>query len=83
MTPEARTIYNSKMGHNVELMRTSAASIRNSLVRLEKAIEMERMDEMHTSLKDIVDNAIGCRSRLQFVRGVYAACSDMSRGSPA
>jgi hypothetical protein len=83
MTPEARTIYKAKMTYNLNMMRNSAASIRENLGLLEKAIDAECMDDMHVNLKRIVDDSVGCRARLQYMRGVYSTCSDMSRGSPA
>jgi hypothetical protein len=70
--PELRRVANGKVTHNLDIIRGNAEAIRNSLADLEKGLHSEHYETISKALKRITENAIGCRSRLQFIRGVLS-----------
>ena len=70
-------IYRGKMDYNCDLMLEGSKTIAAATERLQAAIHSGVMDDMNSELKLIVDAAIGCRSRLQFMRGVWSVIKDL------
>jgi hypothetical protein len=65
-------IASKKLRFNSRLILENAATIKRRVNDLIDSAENMHMDEISDHLKAITDAAIGCRSRLQFMRGLHA-----------
>lgn len=72
-----------KMNANGAIILENVDKIEVAIRDLRAAASAGHMDDMSDALRTIVDCAIGCRSRLQFMRGVWALYRDYRGGKEA
>lgn len=74
---EIDRVVRAKMDYNSNIILENLNIIEESIKTLRTATKEMSMDQMNVSLRAIVDSAIGCRSRLQFMRGCWAMYKDL------
>lgn len=66
-----------KMDYNSAIIMSASKQITLAVERLQDATKVQSMDAMNIALKEIVDASVSCRSRLQFMRGVWSYYKDL------
>lgn len=70
-----------KVRFNTRLISENIAVIRNLLPKLSEAAESGDIAAIDAGLKELTNAAIGCRSRLQFVRGARSVLRSYARST--
>jgi hypothetical protein len=75
---EVQRLLRTKMDYNSQIIMSASEQIVKATVALQEATRVQSMDKMNTALKEIVDASVSCRSRLQFMRGVWSYYKDLN-----
>jgi len=75
---EVQRLMRTKMDYNSQIIRSASEQIIKATIALQEATKIQSMDKMNTALKEIVDASVSCRSRLQFMRGVWSYYKDIA-----
>ena len=75
---EVQRLLRTKMDYNSEIILSASEQIIKATIALQEATRIQSMDKMNTALKEIVDASVSCRSRLQFMRGVWSYYKDIA-----
>lgn len=67
-----------KMDYNSQIIMSASDQIIKATIALQEATRIQSMDKMNSALKEIVDASVSCRSRLQFMRGVWSYYKDVT-----
>ena len=73
---DVQRLLRSKMDYNSEIIMSASEQIMKATKLLQEATKIQSMERMHNALKEIVDASVSCRSRLQFMRGVWSYYKD-------
>lgn len=73
---DAQRLLRTKMDYNSEIIMSASEQIMKATQSLQEATRIQSMERMHNALKEIVDSSVSCRSRLQFMRGVWSYYKD-------
>ncbi len=76
VTAELKRVARAKLDHNNRIIDDNVKLIEAALIRLRPAIASTDMDSMDEELSKIVGSVIGCRSRIQYMRGVWSMYKD-------
>lgn len=74
---EITRVVRSKMRDNAAIITANAHTIQQSSESLIAACKSTSMEEMADALRQIVEAAIGCRARLQYMRGCWAVLKEL------
>jgi hypothetical protein len=66
-----------KLDYNAQIIMSTIDKMEAEIKELKTATQIQSMDKMNLHLKAIVDSSVGCRSRLQFMRGVWSYYKDL------
>jgi len=66
-----------KLDYNSQIIMSAIEKMEADIKELKSATQIQSMDKMNLHLKSIVDSSVGCRSRLQFMRGVWSYYKDL------
>lgn len=66
-----------KLDYNAQIIMSTIDKMETEIKELKTATQIQSMDKMNLHLKAIVDSSVGCRSRLQFMRGVWSYYKDL------
>lgn len=66
-----------KLDYNAQIIMSTIDKMEAEIKELKSATQIQSMDKMNMHLKAIVDSSVGCRSRLQFMRGVWSLYKDL------
>ena len=75
---EVQRLLRTKMDYNSQIILSASDQIIKATMALQEATRIQSMDKMNTALKEIVDASVSCRSRLQFMRGVWSYYKDIA-----
>ncbi len=73
---EVQRLLRTKMDYNSQIIMSASEQIMKATQLLQNATRIQSMEGMHNALKEIVDSSVSCRSRLQFMRGVWSYYKD-------
>ena len=73
---EVQRLLRTKMDYNSQIIMSASDQILKATHVLQNATRIQSMEGMHNALKEIVDSSVSCRSRLQFMRGVWSYYKD-------
>ncbi len=73
---EVQRLLRTKMDYNSQIIMSASEQIMKATQVLQNATRIQSMEGMHNALKEIVDSSVSCRSRLQFMRGVWSYYKD-------
>ena len=73
---EVQRLLRTKMDYNSQIIMSASEQIMKATKLLQDATKIQSMEGMHNALKEIVDSSVSCRSRLQFMRGVWSYYKD-------
>lgn len=73
---EVQRLLRTKMDYNSQIIMSASDQIMKATQVLQNATRIQSMEGMHNALKEIVDSSVSCRSRLQFMRGVWSYYKD-------
>lgn len=76
---EITRVVRSKMKDNAAIITANAHAIQASSGELIAACKGTSMEEMAEALRKIVEAAIGCRARLQYMRGCWSVLKELRR----
>jgi hypothetical protein len=66
------------MDYNSQIIMSASEQIIKATQALQEATKVQSMEQMNKALKEIVDSSVSCRSRLQFMRGVWSYYKDVN-----
>lgn len=72
MSADCHRLVREKLVKNAKIIEENVDIIEKQIAILKAAMATISMDEMSEALRIIVDNGVGCRARLQFMRGAWA-----------
>lgn len=75
---DVQRMLRTKMDYNSQIIMSASEQIIKATQALQDATRIQSMDRMNASLKEIVDASVSCRSRLQFMRGVWSYYKDIN-----
>jgi hypothetical protein len=73
---DVQRLLRAKMDYNSQIIMSASEQIMKATKLLQDATKIQSMEGMHNALKEIVDSSVSCRSRLQFMRGVWSYYKD-------
>jgi hypothetical protein len=73
---DVQRLLRAKMDYNSQIIMSASEQIMKATKLLQDATKIQSMERMHNALKEIVDSSVSCRSRLQFMRGVWSYYKD-------
>ena len=66
----------AKLNYNNTIIAENMKTIDAAMIRLRKALPNTDMEEMHVAMAEIQNSIVACRSRLQYMRGVWSMYKD-------
>lgn len=75
---DVQRLMRTKMDYNSQIILSASEQIHKATQALQEATRIQSMDKMNNALKEIVDASVSCRSRLQFMRGVWSYYKDVA-----
>lgn len=75
---EVQRLLRTKMDYNSQIIMSASEQIIKATQALQEATKVQSMEQMNKALKEIVDSSVSCRSRLQFMRGVWSYYKDVN-----